>query len=538
MSEYKQPNILLILNDDMGFSDLGCYGGEIHSPNLDRLAYGGLRFTQFYNTARCCPSRASLLTGLHPHQTGVGHMMTDDGLEGYRGDLNHNCVTIADVTKAVGYDTYMSGKWHISRHIGPDGPKHSWPLQRGFDHFYGIITGAANFWRPRTLTHNNEQLDLEDLPDDYFFTDAISDKAVEQICLHQETKPNNPFFSYVAYTAPHWPLHAHQEDIDKYLGRFDRGWDILRQQRLQRMRQMSLLDETWEMSGRDPSQLPWEQAEFKEWNCRRMEVYSAQVDRMDQGIGRIIKALEDTRQLENTIIMFLADNGGCAEELGGPPEPGSARVRESDTDISTFLTSDGQPIYHGNDPNIMPGPETTYQSYGVPWANLSNTPFREYKHWVHEGGIGTPLIVHWPAGISARGEIRHQPAQLTDIMATCLEVSSAKYPTEHKGHKIQPLQGDSLVPIFDNQDNGKEVLYWEHEGNRAVRKGRWKLVSKYPGNWELYDIEKDRTELNDLSPQYPKVVTELLSLYDDWADLCSVESWDDITTSRKSRRAN
>ena len=344
--------------------------------------------------------------------------------------------------------------------------------------------------------------------------------------------------SYVAYTAPHWPLHAHQEDIDKYLGRFDRGWDILRQQRLQRMRQMSLLDETWEMSGRDPSQLPWEQAEFKEWNCRRMEVYSAQVDRMDQGIGRIIKALEDTRQLENTIIMFLADNGGCAEELGGPPEPGSARVRESDTDISTFLTSDGQPIYHGNDPNIMPGPETTYQSYGVPWANLSNTPFREYKHWVHEGGIGTPLIVHWPAGISARGEIRHQPAQLTDIMATCLEVSSAKYPTEHKGHKIQPLQGDSLVPIFDNQDNGKEVLYWEHEGNRAVRKGRWKLVSKYPGNWELYDIEKDRTELNDLSPQYPKVVTELLSLYDAWADLCSVESWDDITTSRKSRRAN
>ncbi len=536
MSQHKAPNILLILNDDMGFSDLGCYGGEVHSPNLDRLAYGGLRFTQFYNTARCCPSRASLLTGLHPHQTGVGHMMTDDGLEGYRGDLNHHCVTIADVTKSAGYNTYMSGKWHISRHIGPDGPKHSWPLQRGFDQFYGIITGAANFWKPRTLTRNNEQLDLENLPDGYFFTDAISDQAVDFILQHHQTEPDNPFFSYVAYTAPHWPLHAHQEDIDKYLGRFDRGWDILRQQRLQRMRQMGILDINWQLSDRDPSQPPWEKAEFKEWNCRRMEVYSAQIDRMDQGIGRIIRALEDTGQLDNTLIMFLADNGGCAEELGGPPTPGKARVQEVNTDISTSLTSDGQPVYHGNDPTIMPGPETTYQSYGVPWANLSNTPFREYKHWVHEGGIGTPLIAHWPAGISARGELRHQPAQLPDIMATCLEVSSAEYPTEYKGHKIQPLEGHSLTSIFSDKDNGKEVLYWEHEGNQAVRRGKWKLVSKHPHDWELYNIEIDRTELNDLSAQYPAVVAELSSLYQIWADRCQVEPWQNITTGRHSRK--
>jgi len=538
MSQNKQPNIVLILNDDMGFSDLGCYGGEIHSPNLDQLASGGLRFTQFYNTARCCPSRASLLTGLHPHQTGVGHMMSDDGLEGYRGDLNQECVTIADVVRSAGYSTYMSGKWHISRHIGPDGPKHSWPLQRGFDEFYGIITGAANFWKPRTLTRNNEQLDLEDLPEGYFLTDAISDQTVDYIQQHHQTKPDTSFFTYVAYTAPHWPLHAHQEDIDKYTGRFDRGWDILREQRLQRMQQMGLIDPSWLLSDRDQSQPPWEEAEFKEWNRRRMEVYAAQIDRMDQGIGRIIKALEETGQLDNTLIMFLADNGGCAEELGGPPALGKARLLEENTDIATSLTSDGQPVYHGNDPNIMPGPETTYQSYGVPWANLSNTPFREYKHWVHEGGISTPLIVHWPDGVKAKGEIRHQPSQLPDIMATCLEVVSAEYPIEHDGNQILSLEGNSLVPIFSNQGqgNGKEALYWEHEGNCAVRQGKWKLVTKYPKEWELYDIEADRTELNDLSNQYPDVVAELSGLYQAWASRCSVEPWTQIIEGRKERR--
>ena len=536
MSQNKQPNIVLILNDDMGFSDLGCYGGEIHSPNLDRLAYDGLRFTQFYNTARCCPSRASLLTGLHPHQTGVGHMMSDDGLEGYRGDLNQECVTIADIARSAGYSTYMSGKWHISRHIEPDGPKHSWPLQRGFDEFYGIITGAANFWKPRTLTCNNEQLDLEELPEGYFLTDAISDHAVDYIQQHHQTKPDTPFFTYVAYTAPHWPLHAHQEDIDKYTGRFDRGWDILREQRLQRMQQMGLIDPSWLLSDRDQSQPPWEAAEFKEWNRRRMEVYAAQIDRMDQGIGQIIKALEEAGQLDNTLIMFLADNGGCAEELGGPPALGKARLLEANTDIATSLTSDGQPVYHGNDPNIMPGPETTYQSYGIPWANLSNTPFREYKHWVHEGGISTPLIVHWPDGIKASGEVRHQSSQLPDIMATCLEVASAEYPIEHDDDQILPLEGDSLVPIFSNQDNGKEALYWEHEGNCAVRQGKWKLVTRYPKDWELYDIEADRTELNDLSNQYPDVVAELSGLYQAWANRCGVEPWNQIIEGRKERR--
>jgi arylsulfatase A-like enzyme len=539
MTESKKPNILLILNDDMGYSDLGCYGGEVQTPTLDRLAGGGLRMTQFYNTARCCPSRASLLTGLHPHQTGVGHMMSDDGLEGYRGDLNRRCVTIAEALQPAGYGTYMSGKWHISRHTAPDGPKHSWPRQRGFDRFYGIITGAASYWKPNTLTRDNEHISHDQLPDDYFLTDAISDEASQFIRGHTQNAPEHPFFTYVAYTAPHWPLHAHDEDIARYEGRFAAGWDTLREERLERMRELKLLDRQWALSHRDPTQPPWEDAPHKAWNQRRMEAYAAQIDRMDRGIGRIIKTLEETGQLDNTLIFFLADNGGCAEELRGP-----RRRIESDGLIETATTRDGRPVYRGNDPEMMPGPETTYQSYGVPWANLSNTPFREYKHWVHEGGIGTPLIVHWPERIQTGGQLCHEPGQLTDIMATCLEVADAEYPQECGGSSahlfndepILPPEGNSLAPLFDGKGNDKEVLYWEHEGNTAVRQGKWKLVCKYPGPWELYDMEVDRTELNDLSVKHPEMVKTLSGLYQDWAGRCIVEPWAQILDGRKRRQ--
>jgi arylsulfatase len=337
MNEATKPNIVLILNDDMGYSDLGCYGGEVHTPNLDKLASGGLRFTQFYNTARCCPSRASMLTGLHPHQTGVGHMMSDDGLEGYRGDLNNRCVTIAEALKSAGYETYMSGKWHITRHIGPDGPKHSWPCQRGFDRFYGIITGAANYWKPNTLNRDNDAIAHDELLEGYFITDAISDEAATFIRSHIKEKPHQPFFTYVAYTAPHWPLHAHEEDMARYEGRFAAGWDQLREERLLRMRDMEILKETWALSDRDPTQPPWQDASHKAWNQRRMEVYAAQIDRMDQGIGRVVQALEETHQLENTLILFLSDNGGCAEELRGPAR------RAQNGAIITATTHDGRP---------------------------------------------------------------------------------------------------------------------------------------------------------------------------------------------------
>ena len=313
----SRPNIVLILNDDMGFSDIGCYGGEVLTPHLDRLAAGGLRLTQFYNTARCCPSRASLLTGLHPHQTGVGHMMSDWDLDGYRGDLNERCVTMADALGGAGYTTYMSGKWHISRHTDADGPKHSWPRQRGFDRYYGIITGAADYFNPRTLTRENEFIEAPD--GDWYFTDAIGDQAATYIREHAAARAEDPFFLYVAYTAPHWPLHAPPEDIERYQGRFDAGWDALREERLARMVDLGIIHPLWRLTDRDPSQRPWAEAEDKDWELRRMEVYAAQIDRMDQGIGRIVAALAQTGQLDNTLIVFLADNGGCAARVQVKP---------------------------------------------------------------------------------------------------------------------------------------------------------------------------------------------------------------------------
>ena len=527
------PNILLVMNDDMGYSDIGCYGGEIRTPNLDRLAAGGVRFTQFYNTARCCPTRASILTGLHPHQVGVGWMtMLDLDDDGYRGDLNDACVTIAEALKSAGYATYMSGKWHVSLEVEPDGPKHSWPRQRGFDRYFGILGGASNYWQPTTLTRENDAVDMASLPEDFFLTDAISDQAADYIREHDAAGGDAPFFLYTAYTAPHWPLHAHEDDIGRYRGRFAAGWDRLREERLERMRAMGVLDASWPLTERDPTQPPWDETPDQAWQQRRMEVYAAQVDRMDQGIGRIVAALEETGRLDNTLILFLADNGACAEEFAAEVRP-----MPSNYPAGRPRTRDGRTVLRGNDPTVMPGSEDTYQSYGVPWANLSNTPFREYKHWVHEGGIATPLIAHWPSLIDDRGALRHQPGQLTDIMATCLDVAGADYPTRFNGHDILPLEGTSLAPIFHDRPNHKDALIWEHEGNRAVRRGRWKLVCKYPGGWELYDIVANRTETHDLAERHPEIVAELGAIHDAWAERCGVKPWkpllEKMTAARK-----
>ncbi|NOY09221.1 MAG: arylsulfatase [Spirochaetes bacterium] len=522
----SKPNIILILNDDMGYSDPGCYGGEVKTPNLDALAADGLRYTQFYNTARCCPSRASLLTGLYPHQADVGHMMNDDGIDGYIGDLNPNTVTIAEVLKKGGYAAYMSGKWHITRFI--DGPKHNWPCQRGFDDFYGIITGAANYYNPQTLTRNNKGIKPEG--DDYFLTDAISAEAERQIRTHAERNSGMPFFQYVAYTAPHWPLHAHPEDIAKYKGRYDAGWDQLRQERLQRMIAMGIIHKNWELTRRDPRVPRWEKADNKDWQVRRMEVYAAQIDRMDQGIGRILQALKDTAQWDNTLIIFLADNGGCAEEI---EEGWKKSLVAGFEQVGTEKTRDGRKMQYGNDPDIMPGGEETYQSYGIPWANVSNTPFRLYKHWVHEGGIATPFIVHWPAGINAKNELRHQPAQLPDVMATFLDIAGVEYPAVHNGHEIKPAEGFSMLPTFTNKPHNRDILYWEHEGNKAVRKGKWKLVCKYPGDWELYNMETGRTETDNVAGDHPEIVRELAELYKQWAGRCNVMPWAELLERRK-----
>ncbi|WP_028550709.1 arylsulfatase [Paenibacillus sp. UNC451MF] len=521
-----KPNVLLIMNDDMGYSDLGCYGGEIDTPNLNRLAASGIRFTQFYNTARCSPSRASLLTGLHPHQTGIGVLVDDDGPEGYPGNLNKSCMTIAEVLKEDGYRTYMSGKWHIAHNI--DTPNDTWPLQRGFDRFYGTLAGSGNYYYPWTLTRDNDDIRHEALQTDYYYTDAISEQAVQFINQHTQEYPDTPFFQYVAYTAPHWPLHAGEEDIAKYLGRFDQGWDQLREERLQRMIDMGIIDPDWKLSERDPGLPEWDQIEHKDWQLRRMEVYAAQIDRMDRGIGHILQALEQTGQLDNTIIFFLADNGGCAEEI--KPTPPEKVVK------NRGYTKTGEEVAYGNRPDIMPGSEHTFQSYGLSWANVSNTPFRLYKHWVHEGGISTPFIVHWPQGIKATGEFRHTPCQLTDVMATVLEITGAVYPSSYRGNDILPMEGQSMMPVFASDCWERAPLFWEHEGNAAVREGKWKLVKKYPNEWELFNMEQDRTETDDLSKQHTDRVLMMSEQYEIWAKRCGVKPREKILEIMELRK--
>jgi len=534
----SRPNIVLIMSDDTGFSDIGCYGGEIRTPHLNKLAANGLRFTHFYNTARCCPTRASLLTGLYPHQAGVGHMMSDRGTDGYRGDLNRNCVTIAEALKAAGYSTYMAGKWHVTRFIRPDGPKHNWPLQRGFDRFFGTIHGAGSFYDPNTLTRDNTMIPPGE---DFYYTDAISDNAVKYINEH---KTSSPFFMYVAYTAAHWPMHALPEDIARYKGRYDKGWDALRKERHARTIRMGLVSEKWPLTLRDPHVRAWEDAELKEWHARRMGVYAAMVENMDRGIGRIVDALERKGQLDNTLILFLQDNGGCAEEYGsrGPVQPDPSEkieLKPMDPNELQFkmqpqVTRDGRTVRTGR--GVMPGPADTYIAYGRGWANASNTPFRLYKHWVHEGGIATPLVVHWPKSINSGGELRHQPGHLIDIMSTCVDAAGAGYPEEFNGNKIHPMEGKSLVPTFHNKPIEREAIYWEHEGNRAIRRGKWKLVSKGYRNamkwsrvaripleeWELYDLENDRTEMNNLVKEKPELVRELADMWMRWAKRAKV----------------
>lgn len=514
-----RPDVLIVLVDDMGYSDIGCYGGEVDTPNVDRLARGGVRFSQFYNTARCSPSRASLLTGLHPHQTGIGVLTNDDRPRGYPGTLNKRCVTIAEVLKAAGYATCLSGKWHLSSEMRRPGM--AWPTRRGFDRFYGTLTGCGSFFQPGTLTRGEENVEHEALAADYYYTDAITDEACGFLRQHAGAGREQPFFLYVAYTAPHWPLHARPEDLAKYRGAFDAGWDVLRERRMARLRASGLLDASVALSDRDPTQPAWEDAAHHAWQVRRMEAYAAQIDRMDQGVGRIFGELEALGRLANTLVLFLSDNGGSDEGL---PLVELERFKQR-TDILRTRTRDGREVRIGNDPGIVPGAEDTYASYGRAWANLSNAPFRYYKRWVHEGGISTPLVVSWPQGGLANGSVVRTPHQLTDLMPTILEATGAAYPAHHDGHDIHPVEGRSLLPSLRGRASPDATLYWEHTGNAAIRHGRWKLVRDYPRDWELYDIARDRTELDDLAESHPDVVRDLAARWQAWAERVGVIPW-------------
>ncbi len=491
--EMQRPNIIVVLVDDMGYSDIGCYGGEIETPNINALASEGLRFTQFYNSGRCCPTRASLMTGLHPHQVGIGHMTEPPertlGFDGaYQGHLNTSCTTLAQVLKSANYHTMMTGKWHLGLHDDRD-----WPLQRGFDRFYGSLSGAFNYFKPdgnRGLMDGNTPIDA---PEDFYATDTLTDIA----CSYIEDAVNQhdiPFFLYLAYNAPHWPLNAKWEDFQKYRGKYTDGWEHLMATRLQRQSELGL----WQNITPAPHiGKPWDKLtpEQRDDMDAIMAAYAGCIDSIDQNIGKLTTKLKELNELENTIILFLSDNGSCQEGgmLGG-----------------------------GNEAMVKNPPGgTAGVRLGEAWANASNTPFRLYKHFLHEGGASTPMIAHWPAGIptTSKGKFVRQHAYLPDLMATFVELSGANYPSE-----IPACVGKSLTSTLKGAHTPihTEPIYWEHEGNAAVRWGDWKLVREYEKPWELYNIASDRTEMNNLATGEPVRRDEMIAMWTKWATEHSV----------------
>jgi arylsulfatase A-like enzyme len=525
----KRPNIVLILADDLGYSDLGCYGSEIQTPNLDYLAANGVRFSSFYNTSRCCPTRASLLTGLYNQQAGIGEMTTDRNAPGYRGYITENTVTLAEALKGAGYQTGMAGKWHISNTIEQPGkaeqlkwlnhqathpyfsPVEQYPVNRGFDKYYGNIFGVVDYFDPFSLV--NGSAPVEKVPPGYYHTDAINDTSVSYIKEFSRNK--NPFFLYIAHTAPHWPLHALPEDIKKYEDVYKAGWDAIREARYKRMSEKGIIDPAvTPLSPRIGSDLSWENNPDKDWDARAMAVHAAMIDRMDKGLGRVIAALKETGELDNTIIIFLSDNGASPEDCM-KYGPGFDRPGE---------TRDGRKIFYPVNKDSMPGPETSFASIGERWANVSNTPYQFAKAQSYEGGVRTPMIAFWPAGIKSKGGISHHRGHVMDFMPTFLDLAKAKYPETYKGKAITPYEGLSLIPAFENINYaGSRTLYNEHFNARYIRDNDWKLVSlSSDTTWRLYKINADETELNDLSAKNPDVVARLSASWRLWANTHNV----------------
>lgn len=517
----ERPNILLIMVDDLGYSDLGCYGGEIQTPNINALASDGLLFTQFYNCARCCPTRAALMTGKYPHQVGVarnGRSLTPDGL------------TIAEVLKPAGYQTGWVGKWHLSQCDVLDdaalhqkwldhqydpgtsfGPLESYPVNRGFDKAWGIIWGVINYFDPFSLVDGEQP--VNDVPNDFYMTNAITQKSVDFI--QEFAKSDDPFFLYVAHAAPHWPLHALPKDIEKYAGTYDDGWEQLRQNRWTRQQDLGIVDDTFECPPVQDGGYAWDSLseDDKKYQAQKMTAHAAMVDRVDQGIGQIIETLKQTGVYDNTIIMILADNGASPEIVH---QPGYDRTAE---------TRDGQKVIyenaHGRPEKV--GPETSYTCIGQPWASACNTPFRFWKKESFEGGAHTPFIVHWPKGLKATGEQTNQIGHVMDVMPTCMALAGATYPKELNGESIAAIEGESLLPILNGKERqAHEALYFEHEGGRAIRQGEWKLVALAFQPWELYNMADDPTEMHNLADQMPEKVQEMNALWQAWAERVNV----------------
>jgi arylsulfatase A-like enzyme len=519
-----RPNIIVILADDMGFSDVGAYGGEINTPNINYLAQNGIRFTNFYNTSRCCPTRASLLTGLYNHQAGIGKMTDAEDEPGYLGHITTNAVTLAEVLKTAGYHTAMSGKWHVSNTNGQPDPKEQlawldhhkeypefspieqYPTSRGFERYFGTIWGVVDYFDPFSLVSGTKP--ITSVPKNYYHTDAINDTAV--MYIKDYAKQKQPFFLYVAENAPHWPLMAKPQDIAKYKNTYKGGWDAIREARYQKMIKLGLIDpKTTKLSERWHDDLKWENNPDKDWDAQAMAVHAAMVDCMDQGIGRIIAALKQTGQLDNTLIVFLSDNGASAESAPGYG-PGFDRPNE---------TRDGRQISYSTKKDNTPGSELVYSSIGERWANVANTPYRLWKAESYEGGLHTPMIAYWPKGITApKGSFTKQVGHVMDFMSTFVELAGATYPKTYKGHDIPATPGISLVPAFKGQAVvGHEELFNEHFQARYVREGDWKLVSTNDHKWQLFNLAEDRSETNDLKAQYPAKVKQMDSLWQNWA---------------------
>ena len=512
----ERPNIILILVDDMGYSDLGIYGSEIETPNLDRLAQEGIRFREFYNNSISAPTRASLITGQYSHCAGIGYFNVNLGQPGYQGFLNRESLTFGEVLREAGYSTFLSGKWHV----GNDSI--CWPAQRGFDRSYGFIDGAsnyydageyasenaANFGNKVPLVKDNQRTQLE--PGRYL-TDAITDNAIEFIDQRDDKRP---FFLYLAFNAPHWPLQAPAEEIAKYKGRYAKGWDVLREERIARQRELGIVLPEQTIAERDEKVPLWENLTYeqKELWQRKMEVYAAMVSRMDHSVGRLIEKLKEAGEYDNTLILFLSDNG--AE--GGYHSMFQKRPRNAG------------PI----------GSAGSWDYQEQPWAYLSVTPLRQYKDDFHEGGFCTSFIAWYPKRIP-QGKLVQGTGHIIDIAPTLYALADARYPKEYQGHDIQALPGRSLWPVLDGKAetvSRDEPLFWERAGNRAVRSGKWKLVSSYPSlKWELYDLEADRGETRDVSADHPDIVNRLSAQYFEWAKTHQVVDYDRIKPKREIR---
>ncbi|MFD2101523.1 arylsulfatase [Flagellimonas iocasae] len=504
----ERPNIVLIMADDMGYSDLGCYGGEISTPNLDGLAQNGIKFTQFYNAARCCPTRASLMTGVYPSEAGIGHMTGSNQGPGYLGVLNDSVVTIPQVLSEVGYSTGMSGKWHAGTE------RESWPENRGFQNTYVIHNWIDSYFKVLETceiyengkiiipaTSNPGEYEPQPNNKEWYTTDVFTTKAIEHIDKALEEK--KPFFEYVAYNAPHWPLEAHDDVIAKYKDKYSGGYEALRLEKYQKMKEMGLVSEDWDLPEQDTPEwasLP----DTVQQDLKFMRaIYAAQIDIMDKNIGRIVDHLKEKGALDNTLILFLSDNGCSAEPMG--EDYGWKWGTNTSRNYEDWRKNSAR----------------EGASQGRVWTVTSNTPFRKFKRFTHEGGISTPLIAHWPKGIVKSGIMDAEPGHLVDIMATCLDISGATYPETYNGKPILSKRGISLGDNFKGKDEQKhDVIFWEHEGHAAIRKGDWKLVTVDPSDetlWELYNIVNDRTETHDLATQKPEMVAELKGLWEKMA---------------------